>query len=76
MNQNIVPSQIYPLSYSITHPLDYFSLINKLTFHNLTSTHKLPQDSNKLLGLGLKYIPIPKTIITPDMLDQATTRLE
>lgn len=48
------------------HPLDYFPQVNKLAFHDLTENNELPKDTNQLLGLGLKYIPIPKFNISKD----------
>ena len=58
------------------HPQDYFSPINKLTFHNLTENNLLPPDTNLLLGLGLKFIPTPSINITTNDLDHTLARLE
>ncbi len=58
------------------HPSDYFPKVNKLTFHDLTEHNELPTNANQLLGLGLKFIPIPDINITEQELDQSNARFE
>ena len=58
------------------HPQDYFSPITKLAFHDLTENNELPSDTNRLLGLGLKFIPIPPVNITRDDLSHSLDRFE
>jgi hypothetical protein len=38
----------------------YFNRPTNLAFHNLTSTLKQPQNLKSLLGLSLKFIPMPR----------------
>jgi len=59
-----------------TSPNIYFPPVKKLAFHDLTSTHKLPPTANQLLGLGLKFIPTPRTNITSTELEHTTSRFE
>jgi hypothetical protein len=59
-----------------THVSDYIPNIKKLAFHDLTSSHKLPACANQLLGLGLKFIPTPKTNTSQDMINKITERFE
>jgi hypothetical protein len=54
-----------------THPNDYFHPVSNLAFHDLTTGGILPPMANTLLGLGLKFIPTPKTNTSLD--EQATT---
>ena len=58
------------------HPSDYFPKVDKLTFHDLTKNNELPTNANQLLGLGLKFIPIPDINITEQELDQSNARFE
>ena len=57
------------------HPTEYFP-VNKLAFHNLTQQGDLPKDAHLLLGLGLKFIPIPKINISDESLDKTFSRFE
>lgn len=59
-----------------THPSDYFAPVKKLAFHNLTEKDELPKDTNQLLGLGLKFIPVPSINITRDAVDRSLSRFE
>ncbi len=59
-----------------THPSDYLPKVNKLTFHDLTENNELPTNSNQLLGLGLKFIPVPDINITTHELEQSNARFE
>ena len=59
-----------------SHPKTYFPLVQKLAFHDLTSTNKLPPSANQLLGLGLKFIPTPPVNITKTELERSTERFE
>ena len=59
-----------------THPSDYFSQVTKLTFHDLTDINILPKNSNQLLGLGLKFIPVPDMNITQKEMDRSDSRFE
>jgi hypothetical protein len=54
-----------------TPPINYFPPVSNLAFHDLTTGNILPPMANTLLGLGLKFIPTPKTNTSPD--EQATT---
>ena len=58
------------------HPSEYFPTINKLTFHDLTENNELPPHANQLLGLGLNFIPVPKTNITQTERDESLSRFE
>ena len=58
------------------HPLDYLSPISNLAFHDLTQNNELPSNTKCLLGLGLKFIPVPKVNITQNDLDHTLDRLE
>ena len=58
------------------NPAAYFPLVQKLAFHDLTSTNKLPPTANQLLGLGLKFIPTPRINITKTELENTTERFE
>ena len=58
------------------HPQDYLSPITKLAFHDLTQNNELPSDTNLLLGLGLKFIPVPSINITRDDLAHTLDRFE
>ncbi len=58
------------------HPSDYFEPITKLAFHNLTENNELPNDTNRLLSLGLKFIPTPKLNITQENLDHTFARFD
>ena len=59
-----------------THPSLYFPPLTNMTFHDLTTNHKLPPTAHHLLGLGLKFIPTPKLNTTPDALDATISRFE
>ena len=54
---------------------EYFTKVKNLTFHDLTTGNILPKSSNLLLGLGLKFIPTPKST-TPDDIDKTLSRFE
>lgn len=58
------------------HPSNYFEPISKLAFHNLTENNELPNDTNRLLGLGLKFIPTPTINITQENLDHTFARFD
>ncbi len=58
------------------HPSEYFPKVNKLTFHDLTKNNELPTNSNELLGLSLKFVPVPNINITGHELDQSNARFE
>ena len=58
------------------HPLDYFPPITNLAFHDLTHNNELPLHTKQLLGLGLKFIPVPPINITQDDLARTLDRFE
>ena len=61
------------LTLGATPPINYFPLVTNLAFHDLTTGNILPPMANTLLGLGLKFIPTPKSNTSPD---EQTTTLE
>jgi hypothetical protein len=61
------------LSLGATPPINYFPRVTNLAFHDLTTGNILPPMANTLLGLGLKFIPTPKSNTSPD---EQTTTLE
>ena len=53
---------------------DYFSGFTNKTFHDFTTTNSIPTGAQSLLGLGRRFIPIPKTSIKYSELDDGLSR--
>jgi hypothetical protein len=49
----------------------YFTHFRNKQFHDLTTKKSIPAAAATVLGLDLKFIPIPKKSICPDDIDEA-----
>ena len=54
----------------------YFSKLTNSAFHNLTGKTSLPATTRSLLGLGLKFIPVPRIAPTAMDIEPSLDRFE
>jgi hypothetical protein len=54
----------------------YFTHFTNKQFHDLTTKKSIPAAAATVLGLGLKFIPVPKKAIRQDDIDEAIKRLD
>ncbi len=54
----------------------YFPKASNSTFHDLTQDHTLPPMAASLLGLGLKFTPMPDTLPTVEDISPSLDHIE
>ena len=54
----------------------YFTHFTNKQFHDLTTKKSIPAAAATVLGLGLKFIPVPKKSIRPDDIDEALKQFD
>ena len=54
----------------------YFTHFTNKQFHDLTKKKSIPAAAATVLGLGLKFIPVPKRSIGPDDIDEALKQFD
>jgi hypothetical protein len=54
----------------------YFTHFTNKQFHDLTTKKSIPTAAATVLGLGLKFIPVPKKSIRPDDIDEALKQFD